>query len=280
MQSEAIIKYKKKNIAQIYLNISYSKAINKSQLVFYLSKDIEESAIGYAGFKTKYGLQKHLTQAIFDLKKISRFPQFNFDKKKIVKIITNTIISCYKILPYRPAEIFVFPTFSKFVKKKMSGTTGYTPWKNTILIFINPSSSTWEKALPATIAHEFNHSVILQYHQWRTLLDSLIFEGLAEHFIGDVINGKRALWTRSLSIKQSKKLFLELKKYLYSKDSKLYQSIFFGDRKYRQWAGYTLGYYIVQSFIKNNPGFSWKRIVTLPPKEILQKSNFIEKSPK
>lgn len=280
MQSETMIKYKKKSIAEIYLHFNYDRAINKNQLIFYLSKDIKKSASGYAGFKTKQDLQKYLTQAIFNSKKIREIPRFNLDRKKILKIIQDAVFVCYKVLSTRSTKIFVFPTFSKFVEEKMSGTTGYTPWKNTILIFINPSNPNWKKALPATIAHEFNHSVVLQYHQWKTLLDSLIFEGLAEHFKEGVVDDRRAPWTKSLNIQQSKKLFLKLKKHLSSQNPRLYKSIFFGNKKYPLWAGYTLGYNIIQSFIKNNPDFNWKQIVALCPKEILDSSGFIEKSPK
>lgn len=268
------IKFKKKTIAYIHLCLDYGTATDRSQLILSLSKDIKNSSIGYAGFRTKQNLRNYLADAIFNLKNNKEIQKFYFDEKKILRIIKKVIILCHKVIPSEPTKIFIFPTFSTFVHKKMFGTTGYTPWKNTMLIFINSQSRLWKSALSRTIAHEFNHSIVLKYNNWKTLLDSIIFEGLAEYFQEYVIGGKRTRWVKALGVSQSKELFLKLKKYLQSKNPKLYHSVFFGDKKYPLWSGYSVGYHIIRSFIKNNLGVEWKQIIKLSPKEILKRSNF------
>lgn len=268
------ITYKKKTVAYVYLCLDYGTATSKSQFIVSLSKDIKKSSIGYAGFKTKQSLHNYLVSAIFDSKNNKEIQKFYFNEKRILKIIKRAIILCHKVIPSESTKIFVFPTFSTFVRKKMFGTTGYTPWKNTVLIFINFQSRPWESALPQTIAHEFNHSIILKYNNWETLLDSIIFEGLAEYFQEYAIGGKRTRWAKALGVNQSKKLFLKLRKYLRSKNPRLYRSVFFEDKKYPLWSGYSIGYRIIRSFMENNSGLEWKQIIKLSPKEILKKSNF------
>lgn len=268
------IRYKQKTIAYIYLCLDYDPADSKNQLILFLSKNIRDSSVGYAGFRTKQDISDYLAKAVFDSQNDKKIIKFHFDKKRVLAIIKKAIISCHKAISSEPTKIFVFPTFSDFVEKKMSGTTGYAPHKNTILVFINPSGKLWQDALARTIAHEFNHSVILRYNRWETLLDSMVFEGLAEYFQEYAIGGKRTPWTKVLGINQSRKLFLELKKSLQSKNYKLYQAVFFGDKKYPLWSGYSIGYHLVGAFIKNNPGLEWKKIIKLSPREILEKSNF------
>ena len=176
-------------------------------------------------------------------------------------------------------NIFVFPTFSRFVKEEMSGTTGYTPWPDTILIFINPTSLQYDKALGETVGHEFNHAVFLRDKKCVTLSDSIIFEGLAEHFREQVIGGDQAPWTKIFELNRTKIIFSEMKlaNLLQSNDPEIRRGVFFGNKKYIRWTGYTIGYYIIKSFLENNPSLDWKEIMARQPKDILSESSFSNK---
>lgn len=279
MQSKKI-KIKNKPIAQLclFLNINFSTFSNKEGVISSTLKNIKNSNIGYAGFKSKNNLHDYLIDAIFDPneKDIPKISKYNFKIEKITEIIEDTIKICHRISKNNITNIFVFPTFNNFVKQKMNGAFGCTPYKNTILIFLNPQNRKWEKALASTIAHEFNHSSILNYNTWETLLDSLIFEGLAENFKEKIIGGKSP-WIKALNLSQSKKIFLSLENKLDSKDYNLYRSVFLENKEYPLWTGYSIGYYIVRSFIKMNPDLKWPEIMKLNPNEILKKSNFIKK---
>lgn len=279
MQSKKI-KIKNKLIAQLYLflDVNFSIFPDKESALSSTLKNVKNSNIGYAGFKSKNNLHDYLISAIFDPKEkdIPKILKYNFDTEKITEIIKDTIKLCHKTIESSITNIFVFPTFDNFVKQKMNGAFGYTPYKNTILIFLNLQNRKWEKALASTIAHEFNHSLILNYNTWETLLDSLIFEGLAENFNEKIIGGKSP-WIKALNLSQSKKIFLSLENKLDSKDYSLYRSVFLENKEYPLWTGYSIGYYIVRSFIKINPDLKWPKILKLNPKNILEKSNFIKK---
>ena len=154
--------------------------------------------------------------------------------------------------------IYVSPLVSGAgFKNKMDGVSGFSPWKNTILIDINPSAKNWETSLKNTISHEYNHSVVYNFHKWETLLDSIIFEGFAEHFREQVVGGEKASWAKAVSQKECKKHFSKLKEKLNSKNQQLYREVFFGSEKYPLWLGYSLGYQIIKSFLSKNKEKSW-----------------------
>jgi len=281
MKSE-IIKNNGKTIARVHLPcINYDLgSSNKAGLISCLSDEIEDSDSGYVGFSTKENLNNYLRKAVFD-KVDNNHHQYTFtlDEVKIIETATKAIKKCSNVLPGGITSIFVFPTFNQFVKEEMSGTTGYTPWLNTILIFINPTSLQWDKALGETVGHEFNHAVFLRDKKCTTLLDSIIFEGLAEHFREQIIGGGQAPWTKIFELNQAKVIFSEMKlaNLLQSTDLEIRREVFFGNEKYICWTGYTIGYHIVKSFLGNNPNLGWKEIMARQPKDILSESSFSNK---
>ena len=281
MKSE-IIKNNGKTIACVHLPcIEYdSNSSNKAGLISCLSGEIEDSDSGYAGFSTKENLNNYLREAVFDkADDNNRQYTFTLDEVKIIKTVTKAIKKCSDVLLGGIISIFVFPTFSQFVKKEMSGTTGYTPWPDTILIFINPASLQYDRALSETVGHEFNHTVFLRDKKCVSLSDSIIFEGLAEHFREQVIGGDQAPWTKIFELNQTKIIFSEMKlaNLLQSTDPEIRRGVFFGNEKYIRWTGYAIGYYIVKSFLENNPSLDWKEIMARQPKDILSESSFSNK---
>lgn len=266
-----------KNNIRIYYFFDYNNCnlTDKRDFVSFLTKNIKSSDIRCAGFKTKKKLNKFLENEIFVREKEIKIIKYKVNEKEVTKIIKNSTRLCQKENKTKSIKFFVFPSFHPFIKNKMRGVSGFTPWKNTILLFINPTKG-WKSALAETVAHEFNHLVMLKYHKWETLLDSLIFEGLAEHFREKVIGGKKAPWSLALNKESAKKIFSKIKKFLNSKNTKLYYSLFFGNKEYPIWAGYSLGYQIIKSFLENNPNLGWPKIIRLSPKQILENSNFIK----
>lgn len=280
MKSE-IIKNNGKTIARVYLPcIEYDPSNNKMELITCLSGKIEDSDSGYAGFNTKENLNNYLREAVFDKVDDNNHQYaFTLNEVKIIETVTKAIKKCSDVLPGGITSIFVFPTFSQFVKEEMSGTTGYAPWSDTILIFINSANPQYNKALSETVGHEFNHAVFLRDKQCATLSESIIFEGLAEHFREQVIGGDQAPWTRIFELNQVKIIFLEMKlaNLLQSTDPEIHRGVFFGNKKYIRWTGYAIGYYIVKSFLENNPSLDWKEIMARQPKDIFSESSFSNK---
>ena len=272
-----IEKIKIKNIgviAYVYFCLDYNNSIlSKNKFVGDLIKDIPRFKIGYAGFRTKKRLKKHLILSVFGSGKIKKIPKINFNKKIILKIIERSIKKCYKIFPLKPTRIFVFPSFNTFKKRRMQGIGGFCPGKSNILIDLNPTSG-WKNALEKVIYHEFNHSIVsLPPKKW-ALIDSLIFEGLADNFIQHFCHEKLPPWSKALSLKESKKFFKKIKNLLSLRSYKIHCQVFFENKKYPLWTGYSIGYQIVKSFLKKYKHLGWRKIMKLNPEEILEKSGF------
>lgn len=267
------------NKTKFYIHIpciEYNSSKNsKKDLISRILKEIKDSPSGFAGFNSKSNLKNYLNDSIFDKSNKDKFKiYFSINVEKIVKILKTSINKCVDILPVKTSNIFIFPTFSQFIKKDMHGTTGYTPWNNTILIFIYEGDLRYNKSLSKTLGHEYNHMAFLKNNKCDTILDSIIFEGLAENFREQIIGGSQSPWSNALNIKQAEKILYELKleKLLLSSDQKIRRGIFFGNEKYVRWTGYSIGYHIVKSFIKKNKNLSWKDIMTKDGIDFLCKS--------
>ena len=252
--------------------------LGRDKFISKLISGIHKATNNLVGFRNNEDFQQHLQFQIFGDEKIKeskKLSEYDFDKSKISKIIKSAVLKSYQILPSKQTKVFILPTFNQFIENKMGGVSGFSPQKNTMLIYLNPTIKNWEIALRNTICHEYNHAVVYNFHHWTTLLDGIIFEGLAEHFREQVASGKRSPWTKAVSKQKCQKYFLEIREKLNSKNQQLRNEIFFGSKKYPLWLGYSLGYYIVKSFLDKNKKESWINIIRMKPEKILKQSNFI-----
>jgi len=256
---------------------------NRKQFIEDLIKDVKEIRGDYAGLYKKRDLEQVLKKFVFfrnnKVKKRSfkHLARFKFQQSKIIRVIKNTLIKCRRLfIPGAPAKIFIFPCFSDFVDKQQEGVCGFVPRQNVIHIYLSSNAVHFEKRLKYTVAHEFYHAISDKYcKKWnKSILGSLISEGLANNFRIMAVGGALTSGLIALSKKQCQKVWPKIKKALNSKDPKTFQELFFENKKYPLWSGYALGYQIVKSFLKKNPRIRWTDIVKLSPSEILSKSDF------
>lgn len=258
----------------IFLGETLSEKTNPKNLIDFIvieSKKFHSSL----GFSSTKRVREFFESEIFGHRLPNFVPPYSLGCKKIVEIVNNTLEQCQQFFPVlKKCTVFVCPSFNFFVKNRMGGISGYSPRGGVILLGVCPTG--WSKQfLRDTVAHEFNHSIFFGYHKCETLLDSIIFEGLAEHFREAALGGKPAPWSRILAMIQAKKLLLELNDILDSKDDEPYQKVFFGRAKYPLWAGYSIGYHIVGSFLRAHAKLEWKEIIKFSPRDILTQSKFI-----
>lgn len=251
-----------------YLSLFTDFDTKKAELIDWILDQIpDDPDIGFAGFSHKNGLREHLKWEIEEIKNIGPIDE---DKTKIV--IEETVKKCLSVVSAsKPIHIFVFPTFKAFVKEKMNGVGGYSPWRNTIMVYINPVDG-WDNALRSTICHEFAHAVAQNYNELRTILDQLVFDGVAEHFREAVINGDKAPWVKALTEPKATGILNEIEDKLDSDDENVRGEIFYGTGKYPIWAGYAIGYFIVGNFLKKQKKVDWNEILKISPKRIIEES--------
>lgn len=257
-----------------YLNIPFSVADKKAEVESAVDQ-IKRRHKNYIGFKNKKNLSDFLNEEIYGINVIAPSLGDELKRSEINGIIKEIITGCRRISKNKSKlVIHIFPSYNKFINTQMSGVSGYTSNSRNILIFISPQKD-WQTALKNTLAHEFAHSIAFKYHKWQTLLDCLIFEGLADNFRESVIGGKPAPWSIALSQINAKKTFIKLKKLLNSKNENLYSQVFLGySNKYPLWSGYAIGYQIMKSYFKYNKNKSWQEVFKLKPGEILKQSKY------
>lgn len=266
-----IVEEKGRTIVKIYIpNFDTS---GKEEFVKSISAEIEENENGFAGFRDKNILKKHLEWSVFgeDGKPENLKPETG----KIFEIAGTALRECVSAAGQavkNRIDVYVFPTFDRFVKEKMIGVSGFTPWKNTVLIYMNPVLG-WEDALGGTVYHEFAHAVMMNFSERKTLMDNLVFEGVAERFRESVAGGDISPWSGSLGYDDATKVFAGLKDKLNSEDEKLIRDVFYGTGDYPLWAGYAVGYHVVGDFLKGAEKKSkknWDEILRMKPEKFIR----------
>ena len=234
-----------------------------------------DDSLRYAGYLREKDLFRDLYQHIGNINGLSHYQELTIGKEQnIKKIIRATVLKCHKTLPLPTKNyIFIFPWFPEKKDKVFQGSLGFATYSCVFYVFVDIRNFTQE-ALANSVAHELNHTIFYYYHYDRfdkdTLLDNFILEGLAENFREDVLNGGPAPWSVALKRQEAFDILESLKSQLSSKSSFLYRKIFFGNKKYKRWTGYSIGYWLVKEFRKKKPRLSWEEIMKMEPGDILE----------
>jgi len=126
------------------------------------------------------------------------------------------------------------------------------------------------------LVHECHHACRMSKTNWSlTLLELMIREGLADHFMIDVTHCEQPHWSRALNKEEIKQYMIKAKPILYIKQESWTQEfdewLIFGrkgDDPIPGWTGYSLGWVIVENYLKEHPGASASSLVFTPAEEI------------
>ncbi len=280
MQTHQIIT--KKNgqdvaIGALNLFTKYDTSLSVDNIIDRFLNEIPHSeSIGYAGFGEQQYLKDSLLYNISDPNQDpSLVSTFNIPEKELIATVEQALQLCHEHIETPPTNIFLFPTLSAFVQEKMGGVSGYTPYKNTLLLFVSPTETEhWKRALTETICHEFLHTVMDNFYERQNLLDDLVFEGVAESFVSFLFGERPDMPSQALSQGDALEWYRKLREHFQETD--IYYPVFLEGKDYPLWAGYAVGYRLVEAYRKRYPETSWNEIVRLKPEEILAGSDFRE----
>jgi len=238
----------------------------KQKLFKLITKSIEvDNNILFSGFHSKKQFFSYLSNHLG--KNSFTYNNINSNKKEL---ISNKIIKycrkCQKLLPYHdiPIYIFIYPWFPDDKEMKLfNGITAFASYK-TIHLFISIKNFNL-KSLYSTIAHEWNHLVFYLNHPEKdySLFSYIVLEGLAEIFKNELTNENPSIWSTSLSREEVSTQLKKLSPLFNKKGIKFYNSVFLGSDKYKKWTGYSIGYWLMKNFRKNNDKMSWNEILKL-----------------
>jgi uncharacterized protein YjaZ len=264
-------------VTKIQFCFPISKEKTKEEFINSIIKSISFAGnSGYAGFSQKKGLREYLSTK-YTKKNLVEY-QVLSDKVEsdIEKNIVAAVKKCQKLLgsSAQSISVFVFPWFAEEDDDAFDGVNGFAPYENIIHLYVDIRRFTFE-SLQETVAHELNHATYFHFnHDEQTLLDTMIFEGLAEHFREDAVRGKISAWANAVSEKKAREIFVKLKPVLLSKESNLYREVFLLGKKYPRWAGYSIGYRIIASFLKSRKDIKWQDLIKMAPVAIYSESGY------
>lgn len=172
-------------------------------------------------------------------------------------------------------ELFILDDQDHFVREKLGGISAYTDWNGGLFFAVLPDTRVRD-TLKSVITHEYHHHwrihALAMTEKNQTLLDRLILEGLAEHFVkirlGDSYLGP---YKDALTEKQARVLWESTFKLNLNKTGEKTDSYMFGstEENIPFWAGYAIGYYLVQWYLEKNQGSTIGDMTALPSNNFL-----------
>ena len=188
--------------------------------------------------------------------------------EELKSIAENTTASVEKLLPIKDVDIVFYDNpGATFKEDEIGGIGGFAPNAHTILISLDPRHTKFKDSLKHelffTLAHELHHTIRWQKQvEGDTLLEAMIFEGLADHFAQEVTGrSKPSLYSCALTPEQ-KKIFLKKASKVWKQPTYNNDLWFFGSEPdiIPRWTGYTLGYDLVATYLLDHPETSASKL--------------------
>ena len=194
--------------------------------------------------------------------------RLEIDSNKIERLVKNIYKKYNSLFLCDFMRIFFYPWETEHKKSDMNGVAAFSPFKNTIHLWINPKNSKWRKVVKETIFHEqshaylYNHNKIyLNWDKYPILHNWMISEGLAENYAESVTGG--LVWKGKFkhkwfgfTKKECQDIFKNLSQKIKMKQTdenyREINSIMFGGKNYKRLTGYAIGYWIVSDYMTKN----------------------------
>ena len=198
------------------------------------------------------------------------------DKEKITKSVDNLLLEIGDKISFKKFDI----CFSYDNEQCLEEGLGLRIFnESTIFVFLmeNKEWDEIEENFKELFTYELVHLARAQQLGWAEsyeggLLEAMVVEGLAGHFLIELFNNKSKAWFNNVDDKDMllKKLEKEIKKkfdnQIHSHNHNLW---FFGsnEKEIPMWAGYSLGFYIVGEYLKRSGSLA-SEVISIPSKKI------------
>lgn len=160
----------------------------------------------------------------------------------------------------------------------MGGVGGFTPGAGRIWLTILPTSG-WEGRVGYAVAHEYHHGAWLALHGERDpitdLADYLVFEGRADSFAQQVEATEDVPWIHALTPAQERSTWRVMQRHLDAEDAGLLLGLMFGGAEgVPRWSGYTIGFHIVQAFLRTHAQVGIAEWTAMEARALLRDSGY------
>lgn len=174
----------------------------------------------------------------------------------------------------KPLAVDIWPMDpdDEFGIEKLRGVSGYTSYEHLMTLVVH--SGARAQALEETVVHEYHHHWRIAEAQLlesqETLLSRLVLEGLAEHFVEEILGMSTAPWATQWTDQESQYWWPVYAAHLnlVGSDTSPYM---FGstDMGVPLWAGYAMGYHLIRWFRRQHPALSWTTLTQLADVEFV-----------
>ena len=163
----------------------------------------------------------------------------------------------------------------------MLGVGSRTTSDHSLLFYFDPKNPNFKvEFVIRGLVHECLHPTRFRMPQWQlTLLECMITEGLADHFMIEVLGGEQPAWSRALTKNEIKQYMIKVRPILRIRHewTQEFNEQFFlpwmlfgrkGDDPVPGWTGYTLGWQMVENYLKAHPESRASSLVFAPAEVI------------
>lgn len=178
-------------------------------------------------------------------------------KDRITKAARESIKIIKKKIPIPNIDIVFYDNPENVIPHL--GIGAFTNNINLVLVPLNSSFKNFEKTISEEmlriLAHELHHCARMKAVGYgKTLFETMVSEGLADHFELQVTNKKPQAWDTILTAKQFSNMKKKAQKEFNNKKYN-HAEWFLGSksRKIPKWTGYTIGFNIVGKYLKKHP---------------------------
>jgi len=175
--------------------------------------------------------------------------------------------------------IYALDPANKRVVERQNGVAGGGVGDN-ILLQINPLTPDWQAWVPFVLAHEHHHAVwgyhyfYLQGHNSADLLTTLLSDGQANWFAHTLYPELQPAWDHALTPVQEIEQWRRMQPHLSSTDGDLQASFMFGDDQTPWCTGYTIGYHMIEAYLRAHPRTQITDLLKKDAHEILADSRY------
>ena len=204
-------------------------------------------------------------------------------KSGIEKLIEQAYRQITQILPSPLSEriVCIYATDPENQWLREQGVVG-TGIGDNILLQVNPFAKDWKLWIPYVLAHEYHHAIwgynyfALQQKSFMDLLTGLLIDGEADAFAKLLYPELQPSWINALAPMEEVEQWKRMQAYLDGNDVTVYQRFFFGDQASGTPSNtaYTIGYHIVQAFLKRHPSQTVFDLMNKEAREILSESGY------
>ena len=209
-------------------------------------------------------------------------------------IVEDTLYKCSQALP-RPdliarVVILMGDGESRGLTQAMQYANGVSLGSGVTLLFVWPAHN-WTETLAYITAHEYVHLVrnwifprnltggrmiYVKNNEPDTLLDAMVTEGIADVFAGGIVPDHRPHWIGALSPEVERAIWPNVESRLNDADPLEIRRYLFGDDdRVPVWAGYSIGYSIVRSYLQTHPEARVASIIGLPVRTLFEESGYV-----